>query len=258
MQCIFCKPPVQLKDKHFHVHQPAIWFDFCKGLTLPELQVQVQTVLNRKSSQRHDCGLVWTSHPLGASVLTPVLHKKGIYKDEWLPLWGHPSTLFKTRLCMFSQEWNRGRCSLLLVCRQDCLSKYFNCLSVYWNCTFWYILAAAATTESSHSDILPLIKLSIIRRLYPILMLVLQIYIVVTSVFIVPLLCFVAPACNEGESHQTFRPKQTAHPPSPPCDVTVHAVSCFVVTDCAHTVCAMQRFKLANETRRILLSARKE
>lgn len=113
---------------------------------------------NRKSSQRHDCGLVWTSHPLGASVLTPVLHKKGIYKDEWLPLWGHPSTLFKTRLCMFSQEWNRGRCSLLLVWRQDCLSKYFNCLSVYWNCIFWYILAAA-TTESSHSDILPLNKI---------------------------------------------------------------------------------------------------
>lgn len=207
-----------------------IWF--LQRLTLPELQVQVQTVLNRKSSQRHDCGLVWTSHPLGASVLTPVLHKKGIYKDEWLPLWGHPSTLFKTRLCMFSQEWNQGRCSLLLVCRQDCLSKYFNCLSVYLNFTFWYILAAA-TTESSHSDILPLIKLSIIRRLYLTLMLLLQIYIVFMSVFIVPL-CFVAPACNEGESHQTFRPKQTAHPPSPPCDVTVHAVSCFVVTDCAH------------------------
>lgn len=38
------------------------------------------------------CGHVWTSHPLEANVLTPVLPKKGIYEDEWLPFWRHPST----------------------------------------------------------------------------------------------------------------------------------------------------------------------
>lgn len=70
-----------------------------------QIYKRLQTVIDRKQGERHQHGHVWTSHPLGASVLTPVLQKKGIYEDEWLLLWGHPSTPFNICLCTFSREW---------------------------------------------------------------------------------------------------------------------------------------------------------
>lgn len=69
-----------------------------------QIYKRLQTVIDRKQGERHQHGHVWTSHPLGASVLTPVLQKKGIYEDEWLLLWGHPSTPFNICLCTFSRE----------------------------------------------------------------------------------------------------------------------------------------------------------
>lgn len=69
-----------------------------------QIYKRLQTVIDRKQGERHQHRHVWTSHPLGASVLTPVLQKKGIYEDEWLLLWGHPSTPFNICLCTFSRE----------------------------------------------------------------------------------------------------------------------------------------------------------
>ena len=72
----------------------------------------IRDCIDWEPRQRYDCGPVWTSHPLEASVLTPILQKKRIYKDERLPLWGHPSTPFNTCLCTFCWEWSTRRCGV--------------------------------------------------------------------------------------------------------------------------------------------------
>lgn len=98
--------------KHFYLHWPATVLNVHNSWFQAEPQVQIQTVFHRSSHWRQDCRPVCTSHPLRVCVLTPILHKIRIYKDERRPCEDIHQHLWRPVCACLGRSETEGRCSL--------------------------------------------------------------------------------------------------------------------------------------------------